>query len=128
MNTSVLNKILALHQFFVYMMRRDSPSLPGERKWLTQIERCDDGRLLLHQTLAEGANPVGAALGTLDFFLVVLGVVVDVAQKVLDLLHPVLDAAELHGGGEREAAVEANARLELLEHEALEVLVVGRWW
>jgi len=73
MNTSVLNKILALHQFFVYMMRRDSPSLPGERKWLTQIERCDDGRLLLH--VCEPCDPTNslllsqARLGSDVFFL-----------------------------------------------------------
>lgn len=55
MDLLVLNKILALHRFFVHMARRDSPSLPAQRMWLTQIEKQEGGRLLLH--VCEPSDP-----------------------------------------------------------------------
>ena len=55
MNPFALNQILVLHRFFVNIKRQDSPVLPIQRKWLTRIEKHEDGRLILH--VCEPSDP-----------------------------------------------------------------------
>ncbi len=48
METSDLNRILTLHQFFVDIARRDIPGAPVQHMWLRRIEKSEDERLILH--------------------------------------------------------------------------------